>query len=133
MPVVNGASGSERGRDRGPWFWRAGLLLAPVFAVLVGIIVRGKATSATADPLPWLVGHPVLSTAVGLVYVAAHLWLFVAVVSVGRKAGRIFPSIRQVRASLSAGESVLLALVFSLVVIEHFPRGIWRALWRAIG
>ena len=126
MPVVKAGWGATQLTGVGRWLWRAGAGLAPAYAVLVGFIIHGRATSRATDPLPWLLGQPIASTIVGCLDLAAHLWLFAAVVWVWREAGYPFPSLRAIRTSLGARNLVVLMVNLGLVLAEHLPRGVWR-------
>jgi hypothetical protein len=128
MPVVSEAQHPARHADMTRWLWRAGIALALPYAVLVGLVARGWATTGASDPLPWLLGQPFASTGVLLVDLAAHVWLFVAAVWICRETGGLIPSLSAIRTSLERRQAVLLITMFALVLVEHLPRGLWRAI-----
>jgi hypothetical protein len=100
MPVVSDAQRSTRHAGMSRWLWRAGIALALPYAVLVGLVAHGWATTGANDPLPWLLGQPFASTGVLLVDLAAHMWLFVAAVWICRTTGRLVPAFSAIRRSL---------------------------------
>lgn len=119
---------SSRPTGMARWLWRAGIVLACPYAVLVGFIAHGWATGGASDPLPWLLGQPITSAGILLVDLAAHIWVIVAAVWICRETRCLVPSLRAIRTSLGTRNLVVLVTIFVLVLAEHLPRGLWRAI-----
>lgn len=85
-----------------------------------------------AEPWPWMTGRPLLALLVGLIYVAAHWWVVIWLLTVVRgwsRAGERAASFTFTAGWTPVFQAVLMA---GAMAVEYAPMGLWRWLGRII-
>jgi hypothetical protein len=103
-------------------------LLWPLFAALVAWNTYERACLTLAEPWPWMTGRPLLALLVGLVYVAAHWWVVIWLLTLVRIRSRAGEGASASASSLAAVWPSLLQVVLmaAAMAVEYAPMGLWR-------
>jgi hypothetical protein len=104
---------------------RAWWIVFPPFAVLVGRLTYERACADPSRLLLALTSSPATAWPIALLYVVAHVWLFVVYVRVVARTNALCPSLADIFA-IEGTEVVKILLMTLVLALEYSPLSLWR-------